>query len=96
MQYSYSGKRVIRGSQVVQEILDGHQKAQAADWCLIDIFAPFRAEYECGLEFGSLWQEWVRDMAAATRRLAKKPRRHHEENEEDIVKIFESPKAGLA
>jgi hypothetical protein len=41
MQYSYSGKEVIRAGEIVQSIHDGAQKAQAVDWVLLDIFAPF-------------------------------------------------------
>jgi hypothetical protein len=65
MQASYSGKWVERAGELVHQIHDGHQQAQAIDWALLDIFAPFRAEYELGLEFGSLWQEWLADTTAA-------------------------------
>lgn len=65
MQFSYSGKKVIRGGEVIQQIHDGRQPAQGADYCLIDIFAPFQAEYLADLEFGSLWQDWLSKMAAA-------------------------------
>jgi len=60
MQGSYSGKRVIRAGEVVQEVFDGDQKVEGLDWALLDIFAPFRAEYygeEHG--FGSLWTPWL-------------------------------------
>jgi hypothetical protein len=43
-QASYSGKRVIRAGEIVREIFD-HQQVQGLDWALLDIFAPFRAEY---------------------------------------------------
>ena len=69
MQASYAGKWVERAGELVQQIHDGHQQAQAMDWVLLDIFAPFRAEYELGLEFGSLWQEWLADTAAAVQDL---------------------------
>jgi hypothetical protein len=46
MQASYSGKAVIRAGKAIQEVFDGNQQAQAVDWVLLDIFAPFRAEYE--------------------------------------------------
>jgi hypothetical protein len=29
---------------------------------LPNIFAPFEAEHELGLEYGTLWNEWVEDM----------------------------------
>jgi hypothetical protein len=65
MQFSYSGKQVIRGGEVIQQIHDGEQPAQGVDYCLVDIFAPFQAEYYAELECGSLWQEWLEKMAAA-------------------------------
>ena len=65
MQFSYSGKKVIRGGEVIQQIHDGEQPAQGVDYCLVDIFAPFQAEYYAELECGSLWQEWLGKMAAA-------------------------------
>jgi hypothetical protein len=72
MQASYSGKRVIRAGQVIQEIHDGHQQSQAMDWVLVDIFAPFTAEYQLGLEFGSLWKEWMSDLTVAVQELKGK------------------------
>jgi len=64
-QFSYSGKMVIRGGEVIQQILDGKQPAQGVPFCLPDIFAPFQAEYYGELKCGSLWQEWREKMAAA-------------------------------
>jgi hypothetical protein len=46
-------------------VWNSHQKAQAIDWMLLDIFAPFRAEYELGQPFGSLWNQWVDDLRTA-------------------------------
>jgi hypothetical protein len=69
MQASYAGKWVERAGELVQQIHDGDQQAQAIDWVLLDIFAPFRAEYELGLEFGSLWQKWLADTATAVQDL---------------------------
>jgi len=69
MQASYSGKTVIRAGELVQHIHDGNQQAQAQDWTLLDIFAPFWAEYGNGLPFGSLWNQWVDDVIAAARAL---------------------------
>jgi hypothetical protein len=71
MQASYSGKKVIRAGEVVQHMHDRDQKVQALDWVLIDIFAPFLAEYHGGHPFGSLWQEWLRKLAAALEGLKK-------------------------
>jgi len=69
MMASYSGKKVIRAGEVVQEVHDGDQKVQSLDWILIDIFPPFFAEYYDGLEFGSLWQEWVDKLSATVEEL---------------------------
>jgi hypothetical protein len=36
------------------------------DWALLDIFAPFKAEYYGEkAEFGSLWQPWLEAVMAA-------------------------------
>jgi hypothetical protein len=70
MQASYSGKRVIRAGNTVQEVFDRDQKVQGLDWVLPDIFAPFRAEYY-GDEhaFGSLWAQWLDDLVATAKAL---------------------------
>lgn len=69
-QASYSGKRVIRAGEVVQEVFDGDQQVQGLDWVLLDIFAPFRAEYYGEeREFGSLWTSWLDAIAAAAKAL---------------------------
>jgi len=70
MQSSCSGKQVIRAGEVVQQIHDREHKSQAVDWVLLDIFAPFRAEYYAELEFGSLWQQWLNDVRSVTEDLA--------------------------
>jgi hypothetical protein len=69
MQWSYSVRQVIHSGEVVQTIRDDDQKAQAMNWMLLDIFAPFRAEYEDGLPFGSLWSQWVDGLIAAAQEL---------------------------
>jgi hypothetical protein len=68
-QYSYAGKLVIRAGEEIREVFDGNQQSQACEWVLPDIFAPFRAEYDRDLEFGSLWGQWVRELAAGIREL---------------------------
>jgi hypothetical protein len=69
-QASYSGKRVIRAGEIVQEVFDGNQQVQGLDWSLLDIFAPFRAEYYGEEhEFGSLWTSWVEAIVAAAKAL---------------------------
>jgi hypothetical protein len=70
MQASYSGKRVIRAGKTVQEVFDRDQKVQGLDWVLLDVFAPFRAEYYGEEhEFGSLWSSWVEAIVAAAKAL---------------------------
>ena len=71
--WSYSGKCVIRGGDVIQHVHDGEQQAQSVDWVLLDIFAPFRSEYHAELEFGSLWAEWVGDVVTAAMELKERP-----------------------
>jgi hypothetical protein len=61
----------MRDGVVEQSLMDGDQKAQAIDWMLLDIFAPFRAEYEIGRPFGSLWNQWVDDLVSAALELRK-------------------------
>jgi hypothetical protein len=68
-QWSYSGRRVIRDGDVIQEVHDGNQQAQAIDWVLLDIFAPFKAEYELGLEFGSLGRQGLADLSGTVNEL---------------------------
>jgi hypothetical protein len=70
MQAGCAGKQVIRAGEVVQEVFERDQEAQGFDWALLDIFAPFRAEYYGEeAEFGSLWQPWLKAVMAAARRL---------------------------
>ena len=71
-QASYSGKRVMRAGEVVQEVFDGDQRVQGLDWALPDIFAPFRAEYWEGHDFGSLWTPWLDAVTAAVSELKAK------------------------
>jgi len=66
-QMSYGGKRVVHAGKGICSSYDGDQHAQGIEWVLPNIFAPFRTEYELGLECGSLWDEW---MAGMRRQLA--------------------------
>lgn len=69
-QASYAGKRVIRAGEVVHEVFDGDQQVQGLDWALLDIFAPFEAEYYGEEhEFGSLWNSWLDAVLAAAKGL---------------------------
>lgn len=70
MMASYAGNMVIKAGEIVQQIHDGNQQAQAMDWILIDIFAPFKTEYEFGTEFGALWQQWLADLTLSVKELA--------------------------
>ena len=81
MQASYSGKMVIRAGEIIQAVFDGNQRAKALDWVLLDIFAPFRAEWERGLEFCSLWREWVEDVTTAVEALRNIPKQCREIDE---------------
>jgi hypothetical protein len=69
-QASYAGKRVIRAGEIVREVFDGDQRVQGLDWALLDIFAPFKAEYYGEEhEFGSLWAPWLDAIVAAAKAL---------------------------
>jgi hypothetical protein len=68
-QMSYAGREVIRAARVVEAVFDGDQQAQAVNWALPDIFAPFRTEYEAKLEFGSLWNQWLKAQRREIERL---------------------------
>jgi len=72
MMLSYSGKRVIQAGEVVQEIFDGKHKSQGLDWVLLDIFAPFRAEWCEGLNVGTLWGQWVKEVATVVEQMREK------------------------
>lgn len=70
IQASYSGRRVLRAGEVVQEVFDGDQNVEGLDWALLDIFAPFRAEYYGEKhEFGTLWNSWLDAMMTALKGL---------------------------
>ena len=63
--------RVIRAGEVVQEVFRRRStESQGLDWALLDIFAPFKAEYH-GEEhqFGSLWTPWLDAIMAAVKGL---------------------------
>jgi hypothetical protein len=85
MQASYSGKMVIRAGNVVQEIVDRDQQSQALDWVLLDIFAPFVAEWNESRPFGSLWAKWVEDTKAALRQLEGDKISSKEASSEEVV-----------
>jgi hypothetical protein len=73
MECSSSGKRVIHEGKVIQETFDNEQQAEGVDWTLLDIFAPFRAEYYGErAKFGELWQPWLESMMVALTQLKDK------------------------
>jgi hypothetical protein len=61
-QMSYGGKRVFHSGDEIRSSRDGKHHAQAHEWVLPNIFAPFEAEHELGLECGTLWDYWIEDM----------------------------------
>ena len=58
---SYGGKVVIHAGKEICHSHDGNHQAPG-EWVLLNIFAPFWAEYELGLEVGSLWKKWLEGM----------------------------------
>jgi hypothetical protein len=62
LQASSASRRVIRAGQEIRSVYDGSQRALGHEWVLPDIFAPYRSEYELGLECGSLWDQWLDEM----------------------------------
>lgn len=71
-QMSYGGKIVIRAGDEIRGSHDGDHRAQAHEWLLPNIFAPFQAEYELGLDCGSLWNEWLEGMRQQVALLAER------------------------
>jgi len=69
---SYGGKVVIHAGKEICSSCDGDHHAQAMEWVLPNIFAPFRNEYELGIECGSLWDEWMEHMQLQLARLAER------------------------
>ena len=67
-------KRVLRNGVTERSVSDGDQPAQGIDWVVLDIFAPFRTEYQNGRPFGSMWKKWVDDLVAAANGLRDLPR----------------------
>jgi hypothetical protein len=61
-QMSYGGKMVIHAGDEIRSSRDGNHHAMGREWVLPNIFAPYQAEHELGLEYGTLWNEWVEDM----------------------------------
>jgi hypothetical protein len=62
LQASSASRTVIRAGREIRSVYDGSQRAQGYEWVLPNIFAPYQTEYDLGLEFGSLWEQWLSEM----------------------------------
>jgi hypothetical protein len=69
---SYAGKSVIRGGREIRHIYDGNQQAQGREWVLLDIFAPYRTEYDMDADFGIFWDAWLLELEGAVGKLKKR------------------------
>ena len=69
---SYGGKVVIHAGNEIRSSYDGDHHAQGREWVLPNIFAPLEAEYDLGLECGSLWNEWMEGMRRQLALLAER------------------------
>lgn len=58
----FGGKIAIHAGDEIRSSCDDDYHAQALEWVLPNIFAPFEAEHSRGLECGSLWDEWMEGM----------------------------------
>jgi len=91
----WARKEVIRNGVVERFVWDRKQRAQMREWMLLDIFAPFLAEYETGQPFGSMWNEWVDDLMAAAdelrnaNRLDKRSKRKKSRIESSVLGAVE-------
>jgi hypothetical protein len=68
------GKVVIRGGKEVRHSYFNdyvNDDGQLPKWAMPNIFASYEVEYYEGFEFGSLWDEWARDMRVAAAGLAE-------------------------
>jgi hypothetical protein len=61
-QMSYGGKRVFHAGDEIRSSRDNDHHAMGCEWVLPNIFAPFQTEHELGVECGTLWDEWIKDM----------------------------------
>jgi hypothetical protein len=69
---SYAGKSVIRGGREIRHVHDGNQQSQGREWVKPNIFAPYEAEFNNGVEFGSLWSSWLVETEAAIAKLKER------------------------
>jgi hypothetical protein len=64
LQAGSASRSVIRAGREIRSTYDGNQQTQGYEWVLPNIFAPYQTEYDLGLEFGSLWDQWISQMQA--------------------------------
>jgi hypothetical protein len=67
--HTHASRMVIRGGTTVRDVHTTQQQPFRQPWALMDIFAPYRSEYDNYGEFGSQWQAWVDDVVEAVERL---------------------------
>jgi hypothetical protein len=67
--HTHASRMVIRGGTAVRHVHTTQQQPFRQPWALMDIFAPYRSEYDSYGEFGSQWQAWVDDVVEAAERL---------------------------
>jgi hypothetical protein len=58
----YSEKTVVHGGAILATTVDPHPLTASKPWAPLDIFIPYKTEFETGREVGSLWENWVADM----------------------------------
>ena len=58
-------KVVLRGGHWFQDVRSDDPGIQTTSAGILDIFAPYRAEHEARLTFGSLWKRWL-DLTEAS------------------------------
>ncbi len=69
---SYPGKCVIKAARDIRQIHDGNQQAQAYEWVLPNICAPFRSEHETDVPFGLYWDAWLLETEKAFAQLKER------------------------
>jgi hypothetical protein len=67
--HTHASRLVIRGGTTVRHVHTTQQQPFRQPWALMDIFAPYRSEYDSYCEFGSQWQAWVDDVTEAAKKL---------------------------
>jgi hypothetical protein len=70
---SFTEKMVFHGGRLLRATHDNDSHVQGGVWVLLNIFVPFKVEYELALPVGSLWDEWVADVTEAAHELRVPP-----------------------